>query len=260
MAIQWGSWVYSGNNGMRVGLDISWSGVDWTSSSTTATIGVYTQNQYTYADNQTVSYGGSIGGSLNYYNGQGANAVVQRDTKSFTHTYGANPATYNFSATLSGLYNGGSPSVSVNSTTPTRPAPPPPPVYPPSEPQSFTATAVSTSQINLSWSAPSSNGGATVTGYTLIRNGTTNLLSNANQTSYSDTGLTPNTSYSYTVAAVNSAGTGSSASASTSTLGGVGRIWNGSSYISVVPKVWNGSSWIDAQARIWDGTEWKYGI
>lgn len=260
MAIQWGGWVYAGGNGMRVGLDISWSGVDYTSPSTTATIAVWTQNQYTYADNQTVSYGGSIGGSLNYYNGQGANATVQRDTKYYTHSYGANPGTYTFTATLSGLYNGGSPSVSVTSTTPTRPSPPGPSIFPPSAPQSFTAITTSASQINLSWSAPASDGGSGVTGYTLVRNGVTTLLSNANQTSYNDTDLIPNTSYSYTVAAVNAAGTGSSSYASATTLAGLGRIWDGTSFVSVVPKVWDGSSWVNSQARIWDGTEWKYGV
>jgi len=262
MAIEWGAWVYAGGNGMRVGLDVNWSGVDSNSSSTTATIAVWTQNQYNYNDNQTVSYGGAIGGSLAYNNTQSSGTSTQRDTKTFTHNYGSNPATYTFTATLSGLYNGGSPTVSVTSTTPTKPSPPSPPPPPPgpsapSAPNSFTSVGEA-NQISLSWSAPSSDGGATVTGYTLNR-GATNLLTNSNVLSYIDTGLSANTTYSYTVSAVNSAGTGPTSSTSATTLAGLARIWNGSAYVTVVPKIWNGTSWVDGQARIWNGTQWVYG-
>jgi hypothetical protein len=89
MATVWGSWKYGGSgstaNGMRVGLDISWSGVDSSSTSTTATIDVYTDNQYTHNDNQVLNYGGSISGTTSYNNTQGSTAT-KRATKSYTHT------------------------------------------------------------------------------------------------------------------------------------------------------------------------------
>src|SRR5205807_1771255 len=76
------------------------------------------------------------------------------------------------------------------------------------------ATAVSSSQINLLWSAPSNNRGSPVTGYEIDRSadgGTTwnTIVSNTGTTAttYSDTNLTPNTPYSYHVSAVNSVGT-----------------------------------------------------
>jgi hypothetical protein len=263
MAIQWGSWVYSGSNGMRVGLDISWSGVDSGSSSTTATVQIWTQNQYTYSDNQTISYI-NLGGNTDYKNNAGS-AEVLRATRSYTHTYGANPETINFRATLSGLYNGGSPTINVNSTTPTRPATPPPPpgpppptIYAPSAPQSFAANTSTFGQIGLSWSAPSSNGGSAVTSY-VLRNGAT-VLQNSGATSYTHTGLSPYTDYSYTVTAANSVGEGAAASLTAKTMGGICKVWNGSAWVVALPKIWNGTSWVDAQARIWDGSQWKYGI
>ena len=63
--------------------------------------------------------------------------------------------------------------------------------------------------INLSWSAPSSNGGRTVTGYRIQRStdGVTfsTLVANTNSTgtTYSDTNLTPGRTYTYRVAAIN---------------------------------------------------------
>ena len=85
----------------------------------------------------------------------------------------------------------------------------------PTAPQSFSATAASSTQINLSWAAPASNGGASITSYTLRRNGT--LIYSGLGTSFSDTGLTPGNGYSYTVLATNSAGNGPTASASATT-------------------------------------------
>jgi hypothetical protein len=289
MAIVWGSWRYGGSgasaNGMRVGLDISWSGVDSSSTSTTATIDVWTDNQYTHNNNQRLTYGGSISGTTNYNNTQGSTAT-KRATKSYTHTYGANPASFTFTASLSLHYLGITPSVSVSSTTPTRPSPPPPPPPPPtpppptpppptpppptpppptpptvtvpSAPQSFAADTLTVGQIGLSWAAPASNGGATVTSYAL-RNGAT-LLQNTAATSYTHTGLSPYADYSYTVTAVNSAGEGTAASLTAKTIGGIFKVWNGSAWVVAFPKVWNGTSWVDSQARVWNGSQWSYGI
>ncbi|MCS5729386.1 polysaccharide lyase beta-sandwich domain-containing protein [Herbiconiux moechotypicola] len=68
---------------------------------------------------------------------------------------------------------------------------------PPTAPTGLAATAVSTTQIDLSWTASTDDVG--VTGYTVYRDGT--AIGTSTTTSFSDTGLTPSTSYVYTVRA-----------------------------------------------------------
>jgi hypothetical protein len=128
----------------------------------------------------------------------------------------------------------------------------------PTAPTSFTANTSTFGQIGLSWAAPSSNGGYAITGYKLYNDAT--LLQNSLSTSYTHTGLSPYADYSYTVVATNSIGDSTTASLTAKTMGGIAKIWNGTSYVTTLPKVWNGTSWADAQARMWNGTEWKHGI
>ena len=128
----------------------------------------------------------------------------------------------------------------------------------PSAPTSFAGNNSTFGQIALSWGAPSSNGGNAVTSY-VLRNDST-VLQSTGATSYTHTGLSPYTDYSYTVTAVNAAGEGTQASLTIKSLGGIAKIWNGTSWVTTLPKIWNGTAWVDAQARMWDGTEWKHGI
>src|SRR2546425_6460313 len=86
---------------------------------------------------------------------------------------------------------------------------PPPDTQAPTAPGTLTATAASGTQINLSWGAATDNVG--VTGYRVERcqgAGGVNFLENAAPTgaTYSDPGLTANTSYSYRVRATDAAG------------------------------------------------------
>ncbi len=83
---------------------------------------------------------------------------------------------------------------------------------PPSIPTGLTATALSSSQINLTWTASTDNVG--VAGYNIYRNGVE--ISGATSTSYSDSGLAASTAYTYTVSAYDSAGNVSAQSASAS--------------------------------------------
>jgi len=78
----------------------------------------------------------------------------------------------------------------------------------PSAPAGLTATAVSSSQINLSWNASTDNVG--VAGYDIFRFGA--QIASSTTTSYSNTGLTAATAYSYTVKARDAAGNVSAAS------------------------------------------------
>ncbi len=73
---------------------------------------------------------------------------------------------------------------------------------PPSVPANLTATAVSQSQINLSWSASTDNVG--VAGYQVFRNGA--QVGTTTSTSYMDSNLASSTTYSYTVTAFDAAG------------------------------------------------------
>ena len=77
-----------------------------------------------------------------------------------------------------------------------------PDTLPPSLPTGLTATADSASQITLAWSPAADNVG--VTGYQVFRNGV--QIGIASGSSYQDTGLSPVTVYTYTVAAFDAAG------------------------------------------------------
>ncbi len=72
----------------------------------------------------------------------------------------------------------------------------------PSVPSNLQGAAVSTSRIDLTWTASTDNAG--VTGYRIYRNGT--AVGTSASTGYSDTGLSEATSYSYTVAAYDAEG------------------------------------------------------
>ncbi len=88
----------------------------------------------------------------------------------------------------------------------------------PTVPTGLTASAISTTQVNLSWTASTDNVG--VTGYKVYRGGV--QVGTPAGTNFIDTGLTTSTSYSYTVAACDAAGNCSaqSSAASATTLMG----------------------------------------
>ncbi len=105
-------------------------------------------------------------------------------------------------------------------------SPPPAPTVP-SHPTNLLANPVSSSQINLSWTAPTDNGGSTITGYMIERSADSGSTwstivptTGSTGTTYPDTGLTAGTTYTYRVSAINAIGTSSpsnTASATTST-------------------------------------------
>lgn len=83
----------------------------------------------------------------------------------------------------------------------------------------LSATATSTSQIDLSWLEPNNNG-SPITGYQIerrIQGPWVIIISNTadNETSYSDANLAADTRYSYRVSAINSAGIGPASSSAT---------------------------------------------
>lgn len=87
----------------------------------------------------------------------------------------------------------------------------------------------SSGQISLTWNTPRSNGGSSITGYTVYRGSSygaeTFQASIGNLTAYTDGPLNPGQTFYYEVAAVSAAGSGSfsnEASATTGQSGGGG--------------------------------------
>jgi chitodextrinase len=90
----------------------------------------------------------------------------------------------------------------------------------PGAPSNLAGTAVSSSQINLTWTAST----GTVTGYYVYRNST--QVGTTSSTSYSDTGLTASTQYSYYVVGYNSNGnSGNSNTVQVTTLANSVTLW-----------------------------------
>lgn len=122
--------------------------------------------------------------------------------------------TYNYTLTaVDAAGNESGPPATASATTPAPPAD----TIPPTVPGNPQAVATSTTTISLTWTGSSDN--IAVTGYRVQRGGVT-VAANVTGTTFGDTGLTPNTAYSYTVSAVDAAGnrSGESATASATTM------------------------------------------
>ncbi len=74
----------------------------------------------------------------------------------------------------------------------------------PTVPTGLQATSVTSSSVGLSWNASTDNVG--VTGYTVYRNGTAIGTTGGSTTTYTDSTVSPSTSYTYTVDAFDNAG------------------------------------------------------
>ncbi len=197
MSIQWGTWDYSGGNGLRVGLDFSMS------SSTTIVIKYWLECEYAYSgDVMTITETGWYSGS----DGFTFTASAGSQTLIATHNrVNSSPGTtYSFGASVSGSYNGSQPSVSASYAVP---------AVVPSTPGVPSLSSFTTSGAHATWTAPSNWGGnvgtydlqyAKDSGFT-AGNG---LVTHSGITSTSDdvTGCTPNTTEYVHVRAVNSAG------------------------------------------------------
>lgn len=122
-----------------------------------------------------------------------------------------NGTAYTFKVAATNGVGTGNQSAASNSVTP---------ATVPGAPTGVSATASGTTNAaTVTWTAPSSNGGSAITGYvvTPYRNGTiaqTPQTFSSTATSESVTGLTQFDSYTFKVAAINAAGTGSQSTAS----------------------------------------------
>ena len=147
----------------------------------------------------------------NVYRG-GALIATLGAVTTFQNTGLSASTTYSYSVrALDAAGNISTPSSSASATTQA-----PPDTTAPSIPTGLSATAVSTSQINLSWTASTDNVG--VTGYNIYRGGI-QIATVGAVTTFQNTGLTASTTYSYTVRAFDAAGnvSGQSATATATT-------------------------------------------
>jgi hypothetical protein len=101
----------------------------------------------------------------------------------------------------------------------------------PGAPTGLTVTGTTSSSVSLSWTAPS----GTVTGYYVYQNGT--QVSTVSSTGATISGLAASTTYTFTVAAYNSAGTGTQSSSVQATTAASGGGGGGSGNFAVAPYV-----------------------
>lgn len=209
MAISWGAWEYSGGNGMRVGIEVDWEAVSHGEAAATATVKYYTENQYSYSDSQSLNLGGAIDGSISFSNNQGG-AVTLRGTRTYTYnypsnSYGSSPGSRTFSASLSGAYNGVTPSKSVTSNIPARP------IAAPAAPTNVAVSRVSDAQQKITWTNRSTAGEpwsrVNVDKDLNDDNSWTNLVdASGGASSAADSGTAANQKIRYRVRSENSAG------------------------------------------------------
>lgn len=125
-----------------------------------------------------------------------------------------NDSSYNFRVSAVNGVGTGSPSSTVTAT---------PALAAPSAPQSLSASTGTSGAVGLSWSAPATDGGASITDYIveykLAADGSWSTFADGTSTSTSATvtGLTNNSSYNFRVSAVNSVGAGTVSSTVTAT-------------------------------------------
>lgn len=188
--VDWGGWTSGHSQEFRVG--IQWVGIDRYGN---GRIDAWVDDQYgSTSDDQTLHISGPDvdNKSVNFYNGGGSQQVA---SASVNGELGTN---INVTISLSGVYNGASPSTTfsyyVDPIEPSKPAPP-------------TYTSISAHDVTVNWTYPS-NGGDPIN---LHRLDFDDGLSPERPTgsgprSYDRNGLSPNTRYGVQVAVHNSAG------------------------------------------------------
>lgn len=212
MSIVWGPWEDSGGNGMRIGVEATSAGVNNTSTQWVLTLKIYTENRYRYDDPQTITVTGGGAGTVNYTNSSSGGAVL-RSTRTYTYTYpsgsyGTSPGTVGMTATVSGAYNGVTPSVSGRWTIAPRP------YAAPAAPSGVGAVRNSDSQATVSWTRNATTAKPYTSLTVQMRTYTggywfpwqTVATVSGTATSYVKTGLSANHAYEFQVRANNSAG------------------------------------------------------
>jgi chitodextrinase len=148
---------------------------------------------------------GVIGYKIEYKTGSGSYSDLSLlgNLTTFLHTGLVANTTYTYRVSAINSAGTGNPSNEATATT----------LSVPSAPRNLSATVISSSQIDLIWTAPLNNGGTAITGYKILRDssctGTFVIISTNSSTKYSDTGLGANTCYRYNIQAINAIGASS---------------------------------------------------
>ncbi len=162
---------------------------------------------------------GTVTGYQVYEEGGLSNTLVASPTTTSATITGLSPSTgYTFFVKAVNSAGSSAASSTVTATTPAASSP--------AAPAGLAVTGTTSSTVSLSWTAPA----GTVTGYKVFENGSSTALSTGVTiigTTATVSGLTASTTYTFTVAATNSAGTGpqsSPVSATTAASGGGGGV------------------------------------
>jgi hypothetical protein len=132
--------------------------------------------------------------------------IAQPATTSYSDTTATANTSYSYS--VQAVDGAGNVSANSNTSTVTTPSGTTADTTAPSVPANLKATAASTTQVNLTWTASTDTGGSGLAGYNVYRNGTkinSSLVAPAT-TNYGDGTVTSNTAYSYQIEAVDGAG------------------------------------------------------
>jgi len=116
--------------------------------------------------------------------------------------------TYSFTVAASDAAGTGTSSAALSVTTPAAPTC----TTKPSAPTGLAASGTTNTSTTLNWSAVTAPANCSISGYTVYKGGVA-LTTVSSGTSYTATGLSASTTYSFTVAAVDGAGTGTASSA-----------------------------------------------
>lgn len=210
MAISWSG--YEGH--LRVGIDhvISPASPSHNDTTVDVTWKYYVDSDgWNFNDDQTLreDADGWAGTSDGFHNGSSGGAILvgtHTETYSISYSSGSKSA----SCSLSGAFNGATPSKSVTINLPDRP------VAVPSAGESPVVSAITATGCHVFWNAPTDNGGASIDEYQIqVATGTgfaspvvNATFAGSGSASYDPSGLTPNTHYYVRVRAHNSAGWG----------------------------------------------------
>jgi titin len=140
-----------------------------------------------------------------YEVGRASNIFIPAQTN-YTITGLKDNTSYSFRVSAVNVVGAGPSSTSASATTATVPGRP-----------TGLGAAPGVDEVTLNWTAPVSDGGSPLSGYEIYQVGRASNIFIPAQTNYTITGLKGNTSYSFTVSAVNVGGAGPSSTSASAT-------------------------------------------
>lgn len=191
------------DNGLQVGVDLSSSDASPSyGESITITCKWYIKSANRWNDTETLhwSFNGNSGTKTFTNSVDGSSQLLL--TKTATVTADNSSSTLSGHGDISGAYNGASPSITDSITVPAVGGAP-------DAPTGFSVTSVTSSAVGLDWTASHTNG-SPVTSYAVmfgvVGSGTWVTRSAGSATSFTVTGLSPDTAYDFKVFARSNAG------------------------------------------------------